>query len=171
MLNEQMTMSLAMCLDISQLIDSLVREGVMSTELSSDLREKTELRYDSSSPGLNQLKNCCRGAMYTSIEDSMMLHLNPPNDTISIILKRKSRRRNDHEEVNIATQHCWAPFINFIQTEDFRHCGTMLKVTGPYMWVGNSATMILWAMAGVILGCKELYCAIDQKDFPFHHND
>ena len=36
---------------------------------------------------------------------------------------------------------------------------------------GNTAAMMLWAVAGVALGCKELCRAIDQKSLPFHHSD
>ena len=78
MLNEHTTMSLAMRPDIKQLINSLVRGGVISMELPSNLHEKTELKYGPSLPDLNKLKNCCHGAMYISIVDSMTMHLNPP---------------------------------------------------------------------------------------------
>ena len=136
LLKEHAALSIAQRPDISQLAEHLVTEGAMTADLAESIRDEAERRYGISSPHSGKLLRCCEGSTYTNVEDSMILHLNPPQSTISAVVERKSRTTNESYEVNIAVRRSWAPLVNFLQTEDSRGYGTMLKATRLYTGQG-----------------------------------
>ena len=58
--------------------------------------------------------------------------------------------------------------INYIQMED-KHClGYPMKAIDKYSNSdSNWPVMMLWSLAGMITGCKELWRAIDGRNGPF----
>ena len=95
LLKEHAALSIARRPDISQLAERLVTEGAMTADLAESIRDEAERRYGISSPHSGELLRCCEGSTYTNVEDSMILHLNPPQSTISAIVGRKSRTTNE----------------------------------------------------------------------------
>jgi len=62
--------------------------------------------------------------------------------------------------------------INFMQTEDLDGYGTPMKPVRFYKGeLETTATMMQWAVTSAIVGCKELYQAMDKKNLPFHHDN
>ena len=85
----------------------------MTADLAESIRDEAERRHGTSSPHSGDLLRCCEGSTYTNVEDSMILHLNPPQSTISAVVERKSRTTNESYKVNIAVRRSWAPLVNF----------------------------------------------------------
>ena len=165
MLLESESLSIAGRGDINQLVSNYVSEGKMTEDLAENLREHSKRRYPDGS-----LDKFISGSTYVPLNDSMILQTNPPKCTVPCVVQRRGLD-NMMEEVNIILPRSWLPTINFIQTEDNTGYGTVMKATSNYPGQGKAATMMQWALAGIIVGCKELHCAIDQKSRPFHYND
>ena len=163
MLGASEALSLAGRQDICHLAAKNVHEGTMLEELKDNLMEESKRLYPKGS--LDQYKV---GATYVGMEDSVYLQMNSQKSSISAIVKRKRHGTGEGmEEVNVALQRTWSPLNNFLQTEDPQLYGTPMKAVDFYRGVRTSATMMQWAVASAILGCKELHRGIDKKMLPF----
>ena len=55
-------------------------------------------------------------------------------------------------------------------TKDPISFGTPFQPMDYYCGSDDSATIMFWAMASVLAGSHDLYCAIDQQAYPFRHD-
>ena len=148
--------------DINQLASKNVEEGNMMAKLATPIREDTARLYPKGS-----LTKYLRGSTYIGLSDIMVLHLNPPNSCIEAVVQRKSDRRGQMSKVTISLQRSWSPLIIFLHTEDPDDYGTPMPAIPYYSGGTDQATMMMWAVASVIAGCKDVHRGIDKKVKPF----
>ncbi len=90
-------------------------------------------------------------------------------DRILAVIQRR-RHRHTYEEQRML-RRSWASNINYIQMEDVHGYGYPFKPIERYYTTSRGRpSMMLWALSGAMLGCKELWQAIDQKHGAFRFN-
>lgn len=144
--------------DINELVTRKVLEGQMSERHASSIRESARTRYGDVSRHL-------RGATYVTLDDSMILHRHPQNESVPAVVKN-----SNGQERHRGIRRSWNPTINFIATEDPDGFGTTMKACKAYSCDVGNATAILWNISAMYLSCAELWYATDRKSMPFRHD-
>ena len=147
--------------DLSSLLSTKVREEIVTQAYANFLREKSEHYINKSS--LQELKDA---STYIESEDAIVLQTNPPNAKVRCVV-----RKREIGTVTIEVSRSWLPTINYHQTEDSSGYGTPFRSISNYFSRKRNPTMMLYCLAAVISGCKQLHCMIDQKALPFHFNE
>ena len=149
--------------DIVALAWENVKEGKMIQEYVDGLIELGRYHYPD---GRGSIESFTHGSTYVSPEDAMDLQMESTQAMGINVCVYPPRMRGGYELINC--QRSWLPMINYIQMED-KHClGYPMKAIDKY---SNSDSkrpvMMLWSLAGIITGCKELWRAIDGRHGPF----
>lgn len=147
--------------DLNSLLSTKVRENIVPQGYADFLRKESECYIDNSS--LQELKDA---STYIESEDAIVLQTNPPNATIRCVI-----RKGEIGNVTIEVCRSWLPTINFHQTEDSSGYGTPFRSISNYISRKGKPTMMLYCLAAVISGCKQLHCMIDRKSLPFHYDE
>ena len=149
--------------DIVALAWENVKEGKMIQEYADGLIELGKYHYPASRGSIDSFTH---GSMYVSPEDAMDLLMESTQAMGINVCVYPPRMRGGYELINC--QRSWLPMINYIQMED-KHClGYPMKAIDKYSNSdSNRPVMMLWSLAGIITGCKELWRAIDGRHGPF----
>ena len=76
-----------------------------------------------------------------------------------------------YEDEHLVSKRSWAPIISVMQMEDSEGYGYPLKAIGRYTSLGSTTSpMMLWSLLGAIMGCGDLWRAIDSKEGPFRED-
>lgn len=167
MLGMNETLSLAHRGDISMLLSRYVQENIVPPEFESNLHEKAKMLYPS--PVVEQ---CMQGATYVPLLDSIRLQISGSVDNnIHVVARRRNRDTNQMEERLIFVKPSWSPLINIMQKEDRSGYGYPFQPVSSYTkQKAGSPTMMLWSVAGAIIGCKELWFAMTQRNGPYRYD-
>jgi hypothetical protein len=96
---------------------------------------------------------------YVPIKDAMLLQLHSSRDMKANVII---------ENITTMFECLWLPTLSFVQTEDSSGFGDPLAPMGKYKCLKlEESSMMLWALIGAIVGCKDLYEAITKKKNSF----
>ena len=144
--------------DINELVSRKVLEGQMTQGHATSIRDLASERY-------GDLSSSLRGSSYVTVDDSMLLHRHPQNESVPAVVKD-----SNGQERRRGIRRSWNPTINFIATEDPEGFGTTMKACKAYSCDVGDATAILWNISAMFLSCAELWYATDRKSKPFRHD-
>jgi hypothetical protein len=154
MLLNSEALSLSNRKDINALLSRFVRDGVVSEEFAMNLRDTARRDYPEGS-----VSKYTEHFTYVPIRDAMLLQLHSLRDMKADVII---------ENINTTFERSWLPTISYIQTEDSSGYGYPLAPVGKYKCLKQEEpSMMLWALIGAIVGCKDLYEAITKKKIGF----
>ena len=141
----------------------------MSRRLAEALFEDARDLYPA-----EKVKPLIQGVTYVGLENSMILLNCVAHDTNIEMVKHKRMGENRagdpvYEDEHLVSKRSWAPVISVMQMEDSEGYGYPLKAIGSYASLGSTTSpMMLGSLLRVIMGCSDLWRAIDSKESPFH---
>ena len=165
MLEYHETLSIANRPDINELVSRNVEEKIMSSELASSLRIGARKKFP---PG--SVANYIQGATYVGMADAMKMQLYATEYNHVQVRKMDTTCAGVLHEVVVACPRQWSHIINYVQMEDMHGYGYPMKPIERYHFVKpRLPSMMTWSLLGILLGCKELWHAVDSKVGPFCH--
>ena len=140
--------------------------GMMNAELATNLREHAAKDYPEGS-----LQKYIESATYVNLRDCMLFQKKGRDESVDAVVRRSVGFGRYQEEMT--TCRCsWSPTINAIQMEDSNGYGYPFTPAENYKSTGKGEpAMMLWALIGAIMGCKDLYEAITEKGYRFDTMD
>ena len=158
------TLSIAGRPDINSLLAKNEKEGILLNDFADNLRARSKEYYPEGS-----LDKYGQGTSFIPVDDAVGLQLDISGDhTINAITQRNLPNNGGIVEDEISCPRSWSPMINYVQIEDSSGYGYPMKPIDKYYNISKHLpSMMTWALAGSITGCKELWKAIDKRQGPF----
>jgi len=165
MLEYHETLSIANRPDINELVSRNVQEKIMTSGLATNLRSGARKKFP---PG--SCVDYVQGATYVGMDDAMKMQLHITEYNKVQVKTRGTTCAGVACDVVIALPRQWSHIINYVQMEDKYGYGYPLKPIERYHYTKRGMpSMMTWSLLGVLLGCKELWHAVDRKVGPFDH--
>ena len=165
MLEYHETLSIANRPDINELVSRNVEENIMTSGLASSLRLGARKKFP---PG--SVTNYIQGATYVGMDDAMKMQLFVTEYNNVQVLRTEPTCTGVMHDVVVTCPRQWSHIINYVQMEDKYGYGYPLKPIERYYCITpRMPSMMTWSLLGILLGCKELWHAVDRKVGPFSH--
>ena len=126
-----------------------------------NLRETSVKEYPEGS--VSKYTEC---STYVPFRDAILLQLNSSKDIKADVIIGKDAISD--QNLTTTFECSWLPTISYVQMEDSSGFGYPLAPIGKYKCLKqDEPSMMLWALIGAIVGCKDLYQAITKKKNSF----
>ena len=111
-------------------------------------------------------------AQHTSLKPALWCcrKRNRTKSVITATVMIRSHLTRIIEEVTSSVHRPWLPIVNYLMTEECKTVGTPFQPVKSYSGRQCTATMMLLAGVSALAGCQELYCVVDQKNYPLRHD-